>query len=90
MWESNVDVKVIKDNLGIPIAVRVEYECLKNAAKAIEKEGSGITFHELKEMIESNALKYFKKTGFEINIKANKHVNKGIGKITIFNNFMLV
>ncbi|WP_176772724.1 nickel insertion protein [Sporomusa acidovorans] len=69
IWEDNIDIKLTKDGSGIPLAARVEYECLKAAAESIEKAGSGITFHELRERVESNALKCFKKTGFEIKVE---------------------
>ena len=69
VWEDNIDVKLTQDDSGIPIAARVEYECLKKAAETIEKIGSKITFHELRELIESNALQHFKKTGFALKVE---------------------
>lgn len=69
VFEDSIDVKLIKDESGSPLTVRVEYESLKATAKAIEKAGSGLTFYELKQMIESKALRYFKNTGFELNIE---------------------
>ncbi|SDE37027.1 nickel insertion protein [Sporomusa acidovorans] len=69
IWEDNVDVKLVKDDHDNPLTARVEYECVKTAAKAFESLGTGITFYELKQIIESKALKYFKNTDFEINIE---------------------
>lgn len=69
VWEDNIDVKLTLDDSGIPLAARVEYESLKKAAEAVEKTGSGITFHEIREMIENNALQHFKKTGFALKVE---------------------
>jgi uncharacterized protein (DUF111 family) len=69
VWGGTVNVKLVKDESGVPLTARVEYECLKTAAKTMERLDSGITFYELKQMIESKALQHFKNTGFQINIE---------------------
>lgn len=68
-WAGIINIKLIKDMFGNLLTVRAEYECLKTAAKAFEKAGSGITFYELRQMVEGKALQHFKNTGFEINIE---------------------
>jgi uncharacterized protein (DUF111 family) len=65
-WQGSVQVKIVQGDSGILLSARVEYEDLKATAKAIELTGAKISFHELKQMIEMEALKKLKKTDFLI------------------------
>ncbi|CVK21349.1 nickel insertion protein [Sporomusa sphaeroides] len=69
IWEDNVNVKLVKDVRDNPLTARAEYECVKKAAKAFEASGAGITFYELKQIIESQAVSYFKNTEFAIHVE---------------------
>lgn len=69
VWKGAVQVKIVQDDSGSPLSARVEYEDLKAATKAINTAGADISFYELKQMIENEALKKLKKTEFAIQIE---------------------
>jgi uncharacterized protein (DUF111 family) len=66
IWEGPVNVKLALDDQGSVLSVRVEYEDLKDVARIFAEEGSGITFYELKQMIETEALSRFRKTKYKV------------------------
>lgn len=69
-WQGSVQVKIIRDDAGSPLSARVEYEDLKAAAKAIDVTEAEISFYELKQMIENEALKKLRKTDYAIQIES--------------------
>lgn len=66
VWEGSVNIKLALDDQGSVLSVRVEYEDLKTVARIFAEKGSGITFYELKQMIEAEALSRFKKTKYQV------------------------
>lgn len=69
VWQGSVQVKIIRDDSGSPLSARVEYEDLKATAKAIDATEAEISFYELKQMIENEALKKLRKTEYAIRIE---------------------
>ena len=60
-WQGRVNVKMVMDTRGAVLSARVEYEDLKAAAWEIGQAGAEITFYELKQIIEAEALSRFRK-----------------------------
>lgn len=68
VWQGIVNVKLVMNDRGAIISARVEYEDLKEAARGVAQEGSAITFYEMKQMIETEALSLFGKTKHRVEI----------------------
>ncbi len=69
VWKGAVQVKIVQDDSGSPLSARAEYEDLKASVKAINTAGADISFYELKQMIENEALNRLRKSKFAIRIE---------------------
>ncbi len=67
IWQGTVNVKMVMDaRQGAVLSARAEYEDLKAAVRGFEQAGESITFYELKQRIEAEALSRFRKSSHRI------------------------
>lgn len=69
LCNDNINVKIIIGEDGKPLSVRAEYKELKAAAESLKQRGSELSFYELKEIVEFEALKKIRKSMPEIEVQ---------------------
>ncbi|HZK18397.1 MAG TPA: nickel insertion protein [Clostridia bacterium] len=71
-WSGRINVKIVKNTGGETLSARAEFEELKASVASLNKMGLPVSFYDLREMVEYEALKSEKENNYEVSFEIEK------------------
>ncbi len=71
-WSGNINVKIVKNTGGETLSARAEFEELKASVATLNEMGLPVSFYDLREMVEYEALKSEKENSYEVSFEIDK------------------